>query len=79
MTIDIAYLAGNTIIILLAGFGAYMKLRDRMTRIEVQNEFLVESCTLREESHRTLREKVDGISRHVIEVETRLDERTQKS
>ncbi len=79
MTIDIAYLAGNTIIILLAGLGAYMKLRDRMVRVEVQNKFLMDSCALREQNHKDLGIKVDGISRHLTKVEIRLDERTKKS
>jgi len=68
----ILFFIGQSIVIIGAMLIAYIKLRIALNTCEVGMEHINATTTRIDTNYTTLSEKVDGISRHVSEIEGKL-------
>jgi hypothetical protein len=69
----IPWIIGQTIIIVLAILGAFVRSRERLTQVETSLRHIEVNTDRLKDDHNNLADKVDGISRHVAIIEGKLE------
>ena len=72
MTESMLWILGQTIVLAILIGGAFMRTRERITKLETTCEHIQANTESLKQDHRDLVDKVDGISRHVERLEGKL-------
>lgn len=69
LTESALWIIGQTVIIVLAIFGAFVRSRERLTQVETSLHHIEVNTDRLKDDHNGLSDKVDGISRAVARLE----------